>query len=388
MQRRDWLLAALAMLGGCGGVDSGGTGTGTAPPTLAVGTITGFGSIIVNGVRYDDSAAAIEDDDGRALTPAQLKLGMQATVQASAIVVNAGVSSATASTIAVRSDILGPVEAIDRALGRLTVLGQSVAVVASTVFDDALAMGLAAVNVGDLLEVHGGFDAAAGRTVATRIERRASATAYKLRGVIGGVSLVDRTLTIGNALVDWSGAAPANPSTTLVPGALIRVVLSPTRSGTAWRATSLAIVTPMLADRDRVEVEGRITAFTSAQRFEVAGLPVDASAASFPDGTVAIVLGAKVEVKGSARGGVIVAQVVEVERDDDASGFELHGTIAAVDPVAQRLVVRGITVAWSAATQFDGGSAADLLVGREVEIRGSLSADGTRLDATLIHVER
>ena len=56
MQRREWLVGVLALLGaGCGGgVDSGGTGTGHTS-TLAVGPISGFGSIIVNGVRFDDS---------------------------------------------------------------------------------------------------------------------------------------------------------------------------------------------------------------------------------------------------------------------------------------------------------------------------------------------
>jgi hypothetical protein len=63
LRRREWLLAALAALAGCGGVDSGGTGTGDHS-TLALGTITGFGSIIVNGVRFDESQAFIDDDDG------------------------------------------------------------------------------------------------------------------------------------------------------------------------------------------------------------------------------------------------------------------------------------------------------------------------------------
>ena len=61
MDRRTWLTGALALLAGCGGVDSGGTGTGDQS-TLAVGPITGFGSIIVNAIRFDESAAVIVDD--------------------------------------------------------------------------------------------------------------------------------------------------------------------------------------------------------------------------------------------------------------------------------------------------------------------------------------
>ena len=40
-------LSALLLAASCGGVDSGGTGA------VSQGPITGFGSIIVNGVRFD-----------------------------------------------------------------------------------------------------------------------------------------------------------------------------------------------------------------------------------------------------------------------------------------------------------------------------------------------
>ncbi len=390
LQRREWLVAALAAFSGCGGgVESGGTGTGSLP-TLAMGAITGFGSIVVNGVRYDETGATIEDDDGRMLASAQLKLGMQATVMASTIDNSvAGVSTAKAGAIAVRSGIVGPVEAIDRAAALLTVLGQRVAVVASTVFDDALAMGVSSLATGDVIEVHGTYDAAAGRYVATRVELRAAPPAtYKLRGTVAALSLTARTLTIGAAVIDWSGVAPSNPSTTLAVGAIVRVALATTLSAGVWRATALSVSSAMLEDRDRVEVEGRITAFTSLSSFAVNGLPVNAANATFANGTAGVVLGAKVEVKGRAVGGVIIAQAVAIERDDDASGFELQGRIESVDAAAQRFVLRGTTVAWTAATRFDSSTDKDIQIGRRAEVRGTLSADGTRLDATKIHVER
>jgi Domain of unknown function (DUF5666) len=384
--RRHWLLAALAVVGGCGGVDSGGTGTGSAPPTLAVGAITGFGSIIVGGVRYDDSSAVIENDDGQAITRDQLKLGMQARVQASAITTSGGVAIAQASSVALRSELTAPIEAIDRTRGLLTALGQRVAIVPATVFDNALPMGPAALDVGDVIEVHGAFDAAAAQIVASRIDRRASIAAYKLRGTVGTLALGPRTLTMGTAVIDWSGVAPADPATALAPGSAVRVTLATVPSAGVWRATSLSSARPQLADRDRVEIEGRISAFTSLARFEINGFVVDAGAAAFPAGTSGIVLGAKVEVEGSARGGVLVAQTVRP--DDDAGSFELNGSIEAADPVAQRFIVRGTAVSWNASTRFDSSTPADIQNGRRVEVRGMLSADGTRIDATLIHVER
>lgn len=386
--RREWLLGVLAAAGGCG-VTGGGTGDGSAPATLAVGTITGFGSVIVNGVRYDESSATITTDDGRALAAADLGLGMRVALDASAITIGSdGVARAVASNIAVRSDILGPIESIDGVMSRLVVLGQTVEVGASTVFDERIATGLAALAVGDVIEIHAVFDAARRRYVATRIDRVPEAAAYKLRGVIDAVSLADRTLRINAAVVDWSAAAPPNPSMSLAPGGVVLVTLATARSGASWRATSLSIVEVMLADREQVEVEGRVSAFTSPSRFEIEGLPVNASSAAFPDGTAAIALGASLEVEGSVRGGVIVARVVKVEREDEGGDFELHGVIASVNAAARSFVVRGITVVWTTTTRFDSSTPADIIAGRQVEVRGSLSAGGSRLEATLVHVER
>lgn len=71
--------AALGLLG-CGGgggagisdslagVGSGGTGS------FASGPIRGFGSVIINNVRYDDSTASIATEGGKTARAADLKL--------------------------------------------------------------------------------------------------------------------------------------------------------------------------------------------------------------------------------------------------------------------------------------------------------------------------
>jgi hypothetical protein len=389
LRRRELVLAALALLGGCGGgVGSGGTGTGLQA-TLAVGPITGFGSIIVNGVRYDDTQAAITDDDGRALSRNELALGMQTEVLASAVMDSAGVRTATASSIRLRSEIVGPLQAIDAGAGRLQVLGQGVDLHANTVFDAALANGVASLTLGGVLEVYALFDAATGRYVASRIERRSAVTAYKLRGVVGTLNLGARTLTIGGATIDWAAVAPSNPGTVLASGRTVRVTLATTPVAGVWRALSLQTDTPVLADRDRAEIEGRIDRFTSTASFSVGGVPVDASAATFPNGTAGLALGIKVEVKGSIRNGIVLATEVKLEDDDDEDQktFELKGTISAANALARTFVVRGTTVVWSDATQFDSSTPADIVDGRRVEVKGQLTSDGTRVQATKVHVE-
>ena len=61
VRRLRWLASALAasLLIACGGgIDLAG-GVGSGGSGLAEGTITGFGSVIVDGTRYDDSAAQV-----------------------------------------------------------------------------------------------------------------------------------------------------------------------------------------------------------------------------------------------------------------------------------------------------------------------------------------
>lgn len=383
LRRREWMLALLATLAGCGGVDSGGTGTGDRS-TLAVGTISGFGSIIVNGVRFDESQAFVDDDDGNLRQPGELRLGMRAELSASPVTLLGGVPSATASAVRIRSEIGGPIESIDAGAGRLVVLGQRVDLSATTVVEG----GLAALSVGQVVWVFATLDLAAGRYVATRIEARTGASAYKLRGVVSALDLGQSTLDIGALRVAWAGVAPPDPAVVLAPGRFVRLRLATLPVGGLWQAVALEADGPALDDRASAEVEGRITAFVSATSFAVDGIPVDAAAAAFPDGTAGLTLGAKVEVEGRLLGGVLLASRVELEDDDgDDESFELHGSIEAVDSTSRQFTVRGTTVLWTDATRFDSSTPADLVVGRRIEVRGRLSADAQRIDATLIHVE-
>ena len=59
------------------GLSSGGTGSFTS------GTITGFGSIIVNGIRYDDSKASIVSDDGLVTDQSMLQIGVDVVIEGS-----------------------------------------------------------------------------------------------------------------------------------------------------------------------------------------------------------------------------------------------------------------------------------------------------------------
>ncbi|MDH5540523.1 MAG: hypothetical protein OEY03_14070, partial [Rhizobacter sp.] len=58
------LIGAALVLVACGGGGSSAPPAGASASSFTAGPITGFGSVIVNGVRFDDSSASISDDDG------------------------------------------------------------------------------------------------------------------------------------------------------------------------------------------------------------------------------------------------------------------------------------------------------------------------------------
>lgn len=371
----------LALIAGCGGgVGSGGTGT------YAAGPITGFGSIIVGGVRYDDSGATVLDDDDLARSSSELRLGMTVAIDSDAVRSDGSQRSATASRVRIGSELVGPVTAVDVASGRFTMLGQTVRVAVDTVFDERLARGLSGLAAGQPLEVFGLYDAAHARYDATRIAPRAALAAWTVRGPVAALDTVARTLRLGSATFAYGGAA--NLPADLAVGRLVRLRLltAPDAQGHYVVASFGTGVRPP-EDREGAELEGLVTAYTSPTSFQVNGLAVDASSASFPDGTAGLGLGSRVEVKGALRDGVLRAHSVGVETDTSVGdrGFEFKGAIGAVDAQARTFVVREQTISWARPDlRLENGSLADLVVGRSVEVKARSSADRTLVEATRI----
>ena len=384
---RRVLAAALAVLvAACGGgVGVGGTG-GDA---VVHGTISGFGSVIVSGIRFDDSTARIETDDGTVLDRGALDLGMVAEVDSGPITGSAADRSATARRIRIVSALVAPVQTVDAAGGRFVAIGQTVSVTATTVYGDALAGGLAALRAGEPVEVHGNLDIAAGQLIATRVDRLASLPArLRVLGTVTALDTVARRFGIGAAtFVYEDGDAPA----TLANGSLVRLEVEATPDGAGrWRVQRFADGGRRLPDVDEAEVEGAVTSFTSTRAFSVNGQPVVADASTrFPDGEAGIRLGAIVEVEGAVVGGVLRATQVEIEDEDDDEDedFDLRGAVSALDTAAKTFVVQGQTVDYGQAPTFEDGSEADLRNGATVRVRARLGTAGGPLVATEIEFD-
>lgn len=370
------VLAALVLgsIGGCGGgVGTEGTGTFSS---VGTGPITGFGSIVVSGVRYDDSSASVSDDDGNSSDRSKLALGMVVEVQGGAVATAADGTtlSATATSVRTRRALLGPATAIDLAAGSLQVLGQQVLLTGDTTFDASLAGGLPAVVAGQLLEVWGLYDASRTAWVATRIATAAAGSTYCVSGPVAALDS-GQGFTLGSQR--YAGA-----TTGLQAGSMVQLKLQGgTDASGRWQVSTQRTDAKLPDERDGAGVEGVVSAVLSASRFTVDNVTVDSSAARV-DGTVTA--GARVQVRGSLKAGVLLATRVQASAPEQVRGFELKGTPGQLDTTARRFVLRGVTVAYGSASFSNGSATALVGYTGTLEVKGSLSADRQVLNATTI----
>ena len=131
----------LSSTAGCGG----GSGSSAAPPPpppsggigrngVAVGPITTFGSIVVNGVRYETNSSTFTIND-TAGTQDDLKVGHIVSVSGT---IDSNGTTGSATQVTFDDSVKGPVESIDLVSNRLVVLGQTVIISPDTSFDERL----------------------------------------------------------------------------------------------------------------------------------------------------------------------------------------------------------------------------------------------------------
>ncbi len=375
---------AATLVAGCGGGGGAGSGTATA---FSTGPISGFGSIIVNGVRFDDSAAQVEDEDGGRSSSASLKLGSMVEIESERIDDSSG--RAKALRIRFGSEIVGPVEDIDEMANSFVVLGQTVELKPETVFDDSLDGTLAGLD-GKVVEVHAQFDAATGHYVATRIEAEDNPAFYKLRGLVSALDTTTQTFKLGGALISYENVDAADLPAHFADGQRVRVRLQTTQQADgSWLAVTIRSGVRKVEDHDDARLRGTVSALAAdLLHFEINGLPVDASNARIDNGPLSE--GARVEVRGSVKDGTIVATRVKVLHgdDDEIRGVELHGLVGDLSPAEQTFMLRGVKVDYSGTVLFKDGAEAQLADGVQVEVKGVLSDDRSTLKALVIEFER
>lgn len=397
---------------GCGG---GGSGGSSATPVassagVARGTITGFGSVYLNGTRYDTASASFSRS-GEDSRQGDFAVGM-------VVKIRGDIEGHRASRVEYKEDVEGPVDEVLtdglRVMGQVVLIGPQTKVAPG--FD------LAAVVAGDVVEVSG-MRNASDEIEATFVEAKdpARVRKYQVLGQIRGLDSTQQTFRIGGLTVDYSTAefddfteadlADAqlvdveDEQRGYSPGDL-RLVATEVGLDSAVRCEDEDDIGRHHGDGDDAKVEGLITQFVDATHIVVSGVAVTITSSTvfaFGDATN-LAVGADVEVHGMLAGdGTVSARKIEFAHN----AARVAGLVESVDASVSLLKVFGVTIDPVTDARFrderDGVTpfgVADIVVGDFIEARGVATdtavlgheierdrADDTRLRGAASHID-
>ena len=388
---RLMVFASIAVaVAACGGGGSSADLSGTGKKSQVDGRVTGFGSIIVDGVRYPTPRVQV-DADGDAGTLQDLSVGMVVSLRVN--------EAGEAIFVRYRDNVEGPVSSVDLDAGQFVVLGQTVRVDELTTFED---VSLATLQVGDRVEVSGAVDTD-GAILASFVELEMDG----LDGgeVLGNVSALDTaalTFRINDLVVDYS-AASVDVTGGLRNGPPVEVegVLNADTGvlqATEVESFDVVVRAPGEDDIDEDDQELRVSGVVrelaaDGSRFALNNFTVVVTADTELEGAAARSLSerVRVEVEGVLNAlGELVATEIELQPEVN---FEIEGTVEAVDSASSTLtLLGGVSVRVTEETSFKDDSElelrefglADLRTGDRVEIVGVSSGD----DIVALRLER
>lgn len=392
--------ACLAvLLGACGGgggdtVSTGSSGGGIGGTGLSFGGVQGFGSVIVNGVRFDDRGVDIVFDDstivgdgGGSITKSKLRVGMVVQVNFD--------STTSVKSFIVDSPLSGRVESVTDA-NQFMLMGQTIRIDDTTTRyqDDTLSTTGLVLAVGDYVNVQG-MVVGSGVVTASYLQKLSTpASQYEAKGVVTNHNGTNR-FSIGALTVTYTTATttsdmPAGSWNDLV----VEVKGSTCSGGTGTPCGTLAAT--------KVELNGpAVNASTTKAQAEIEGIVISGTAASFKLGNQTVTtdsstrweggaaaelaIGVKVEAEGSIVNGTLKASKVSFK-----DGARAEGNIATLTSATSSFTLTGlpgITVTVNSLTEWKKvANLAALGVGDHVRIRGRLNSTGTILTATEVEL--
>jgi len=323
-------------------------------PATSKGTVSQFGSIYVNGVRYDTNQTVFLID-GELGYESNLQVGQVVTVFGS---IDAGGTTGTADLVIYEDAVEGPVTGIDPLLDRFTVLGQTIIVTDDTSYSfRESADSLSDLRDDDIVEVSGHVNAD-GVVVATHIGSATADDGFDVTGTVISVSNESYSLTIGGLEVDFS-AANIYGLPSGIPDVGQQIEVTGSYSSGEFVAATISNAPRAISafPGDEVEIEGLVTNYVAPWNFEVDGVPVSIGwGTQFEGGWLFhIVPNAKLEVEGYfASDGRLVADAVEFER---TGSNRIEGQVENV--FGDEVVVGGVTVRVDTETEYEDNGDAD-----------------------------
>lgn len=360
---------------------------------VAVGPITGFGSVIVNGVTFDSASATVTMDDEPGIESG-LRLGMIVSVDGT---IDVTTGEARASEIEFVDDVEGPVSSIDPVGGSFVALGRTVFVDELTVLEDAT---FDDIEVGHVIKVSGlwkqeqQIQATFVRRVAFQFE---AGMTMRVKGEIADLDIGQQQFRIGTQWCNYSAAMLELGGADIANGMYVQVTSTAMFQNNQMMANA---VQARERNRDRnhlcdgeclYDLVGYVTAFESTEDFEVDGQTVMATQDTiYVNGTAdTLALDVKVSITGTINdAGVLVADRIVFHLP---SLVEIKGNVNGLDPETETVSVFGIAVQTNEFTLFRDHTTSgqptfsfgDLNEGERVEIRAVMDADSivaTRLE--------
>ncbi len=387
-----WLLLFLLQLTGCGGglgdIAQGGIdGTG-----LGIGPISKFGSIFVNGIEYDTSAAEISIN-GEAGSPEQLKLGMYVDVLGAQ---DQTEQQGTVDSLEYRDLLRGQVRYINVENSNLQVLGLEVRVTENTFLYGIDS--LADLQVGDMVRVSGSALTSDGETApaieATLLEYLPqTADTFSVISVLVNLDESTQSFFIGGQRFLY-GEAQTLPEV-LSEHTRVEVTgrqVQQDNGSILFMVDTVRELPPApLLEGSTAQIDGKITRYVDPQNFDVEYRRVSLAQSLVDSLSENLRLGLSVHISGTSNAdGVIEIDSIETFATAlpvnpprllsiRASGLAQHIALdAELNP--QTLTVFGVTGLLSAETIYNdtGGDpdygAADLRTGDYLMLLGTLDA--------------
>ena len=349
-------LSAL-LLSGCASDNedhvSGIEGTGDkVEVAVAYGSITGFGSVYVNGVHFTTDFASVEID-GEPAEEGALAVGMVVEVVGE---INSDGSEGVAHTIRAERVLLGTVDTVvDIAAGRrvLKLLGQTVYVAEDAEFTgtdfEQLQPGLG-------LSVSG-YVAESGYITATYLQQHdfSAEQPRVVEGYITAISPDAVSFELPDLSVDASNAMfVAGAQANLAVGMRVAVTGQYNMASQTLKASQIVLKSQRLQEGRYTALEGVVQQFAGGDTFWVRDTAVDVSNASFENGTASdLQNGAKVVVFGKVQNEVLVAERIVIKLFNTN---RFQGAVSDIDPRTGTFRIRDTVFHTTSHTQFKDNS--------------------------------
>ncbi|QPD04255.1 MAG: hypothetical protein Nkreftii_002029 [Candidatus Nitrospira kreftii] len=380
------IIGLAGLLAACGSeatppVSASGSGNGSGSAS-ASGTITGFGSVFVNGKQFETSGSSFIVD-GQSGSQSDLKVGMTVTVNGSF-----NGTQRSANAVFQKDAVEGLVQSAATDGLSVIVMGQTVLVDNDTLIDNNIP-GRNVLNLvtgTDHVEVSGHIRPN-GVIQATYIEKKLINVTPEARGFVKNHNDGAKTFQVGDLTVIYTTALindMPNPSGNSWNGLLVEA------KGTVFNAATTTLTATKVEPEhrgignqvDEFEVEGYVTQVLGTGNFIIGNTQVQTTGnTEFRGGTIdEIVVGAKLSAEGRWENGLLIAKHVKFHES-----VRLEGDIETIGTNAFTLTqLPSVTVTVNSQTEFKDTSLNGMSSGDHVRVRGRVSGNNavvaTRID--------